>query len=200
LEGDYKVLHLSSTTLERKGTAKLLEAWKTAALPNATLFLSVPQGMMHDYRELIQDLDIERSVKITDRLNLSPSRMSGIYRSMNAVCQPSRGEGFGLVPLEARCCGTPAILTDCTGHSQHAKGPGIVLVRTGEDVPIDDFPGALAPSLFSDDIAAALVEAYEGREALSKAAFQAAKPLKKQWSWKNQLKEFSQSCLASKSF
>lgn len=187
---DFTVLHLSSSVFERKGTDKLLQGWALARLPKAKLFLSVPAGKKLDFFEMVQDLEISDSVSITDRLDLSDEGMGALYNSVDLVAQPSRGEGFGMVPLEARCCGTPVLMTDCTGHSEHAGGAGCTIVKTREDAPIDDFPGAHAPSLHAEDVAEALVSAYMNREELSAAAKVAAVGLRNTWSWENQLKEF----------
>lgn len=186
----YRVLHLSSSILERKGTDKLLEGWKLANIPKGELYLSVPSGKSQDFTEMASALGISSSVKVTDRLDYDERGMATLYSSMDLVAQPSRGEGFGFVPLEARCCGTPALLTDCTGHSQHAGGRGTVIVKTGEDVLIDDFPGARAPELRSEDVADALVRAYSKRDQLAADAKAESAVLRNMWSWENQLKEF----------
>jgi glycosyltransferase involved in cell wall biosynthesis len=186
----FSVLHLSSSILERKGTDKLLEGWKLAGLPNARLYVSVPPGRKHSFEEETHRLSIYETALITDRLNYKASRMAALYSNMDYVCQPSRGEGFGLVPLEARACGTPVIATDCTGHSEHVRGPGTVIVKTGGETPIDDFPGAFAPSLSAEDVAEALTNAYQKRSLYSSDALRVSAEVKKHWSWENQLKEF----------
>lgn len=187
--GEFSVAHLSSTVLERKGTDKLLEGWALADIPGGELYLSVPGGRRLFFEEEVERLGIEGSVKVTDRLNYHPDMMSTVYSSMHFICQPSRGEGFGMVPLEARCCGTPVIATNCTGHSAHVWGPGVLAVPTGLDAPIDDFPGAVAPSLFAEDVATALTYAYEHRERFWYDAQKHASALREHWSWENQLKE-----------
>lgn len=185
----FSVLHLSSSILERKGTDQLLEGWKLAKLPDAKLYMSVPPGRKYAFEEETQRLGIRSSVLITDRLDYTSSQMAELYSRMDFVCQPSRGEGFGLVPLEARACGTPVIATDCTGHSEHVRGPGVVIVKTGDDEPIDDFPGAVAPSLRAADVADALVRAHKQRELYSVDAQSVSTVLRDFWSWENQLKE-----------
>jgi glycosyltransferase involved in cell wall biosynthesis len=192
----FRVLHLSSSILARKGTAELLKGWARADLPNAQLFVSVPAGRLLDYLETAQDLGISDSVKITDRLDYTEEQFATLYSTMDFVCQPSRGEGFGFVPLEARACGTPVIMTSCTGHSQHFAGKGVVVVKTGEEARIDDFPGAHAPSLHERDVAAALTSAYQNRETLSADAKAEAPNIRKQWSWENQLKELKNGILS----
>ena len=43
-----------------------------------------------------------------------------LYRSCHAYLQPSRGEGFGLQPLQALALGRPTILTNAHGHASFA--------------------------------------------------------------------------------
>ena len=188
---EFSVLHLSSSILERKGTDRLIEGWALAKLPDSRLFISVPPGRKEFFQDIASNFGLTSSeVSITDRLDYDVEQMSALYSSVNYVCQPSRGEGFGLIPLEARACGTPVIATNCTGHSEHMRGAGVVVVNTGDDVPIDDFPGALAPSLSAADVAEALTTAYEKQALYSDDARASSEAIRKHWSWENQLKEF----------
>lgn len=57
---------------------------------------------------------------------LSPEDELGLYRSAHCYLQPSRGEGFGLQPLQAIATGRPTILTNAHGHASFAHlGIGI---------------------------------------------------------------------------
>jgi glycosyltransferase involved in cell wall biosynthesis len=118
--------------------------------------------------------------------------MALIYQSCHLVCQPSRGEGFGMCPLEARACGVPVVATATTGHSDHMspQPAGCVVVATGDDSPINDGPGALAPSLSVEAVEAALEEAYKSWRELHRAALEAAPAVAEEWSWANQTKRW----------
>lgn len=52
---------------------------------------------------------------------LSDEEEETLYSTCHAYIQPSRGEGFGLQPLQAMAQGMPTILTDAHGHSSFAK-------------------------------------------------------------------------------
>jgi glycosyltransferase involved in cell wall biosynthesis len=52
---------------------------------------------------------------------LEPLAERDLYAAAHAYIQPSRGEGFGLQPLQAMALGRPTILTDAHGHESFAK-------------------------------------------------------------------------------
>jgi glycosyltransferase involved in cell wall biosynthesis len=52
---------------------------------------------------------------------LSDEEEEALYETCHVYVQPSRGEGFGLQPLQAMAQGMPTILTDAHGHSSFAK-------------------------------------------------------------------------------
>lgn len=61
---------------------------------------------------------------------LSPEDEVGLYRNCHVYLQPSRGEGFGLQPLQAIATGRPTILTNAHGHASFAHlGIGISAQR-----------------------------------------------------------------------
>ncbi len=163
--GGFSVLHLSSTDGERKGTLELCKAFADALKggtlpPRAELRLVLtPSGK----GRLLDEGVLTRSMTIVNRAisGASPEAMVQEYAGAHLVCQPSRGEGFGMVPLEALASGTPIAATKCTGHSEWFFGlAGAIEIATGPDAPIDDMPGAMAPSVTPDAIRIALQQAY----------------------------------------
>jgi glycosyltransferase involved in cell wall biosynthesis len=191
--GAFRVLHLSSSTLERKGTAELIDAWgsfcKDGHCDRPELVVVVPPTCV-ELRELAARCCPSQTYRFFDRFDLSVESACKLYQQYHVICQPSRGEGFGLVPLEARACGVPVVMTTCSGHSEHA-GPrshpedraGVVVVKTGALAPINDGPGAVAPSVSADAVYLALAQAHEEWLALKQDAVQAAPGVAERWSW-----------------
>jgi glycosyl transferase family 1 len=185
----FSVLHLASTSRQRKGTSELAQAWRQVVHrlgPYPRLWCK-----LSDISEVTEWLTCGEpracpSIFVGGRSNLGDVSMSRMYSHHDFICQPSRGEGFGLIPLEALACGVPIIATGCTGHSEYVGRAvqGTVIVPTGSLEPIDDGPGALAPSLSVDDLAKSLVEAFERRDELRQEALDQAKYVHKFWSWK----------------
>lgn len=195
---EFSVIHMSSSSTERKGTAELLDAWCELVArgrlgKRPTLRLMLPRQEIDRYQALVEydachDAEVIKTVSLSAPRDMSPDVAAAHYRSAHVVCQPSRGEGWGLVPLEARACGVPVVATTlATGHSEHMNPttPGVVDVPVGADVAIDDGPGALAPSLDPRALQQSLNRAYDEWPALQAAAFGAARSVGFQWSWRS---------------
>lgn len=60
------------------------------------------------------------NLKVIDRL-ATPEEMFILYRDADCFVFPSRGEGFGLTPLEAMATGLPTIFGNNTGMSEYAN-------------------------------------------------------------------------------
>ncbi len=193
--GEFRILHLSSSRLERKGSAELIEAWGTfcddGRCESPVLDVVCPPENV-DLRNLAERCCPAGSVRFLDRLDLSVAAAAETYQRYHVVCQPSRGEAFGMVPLEARACGVPVVMTTCTGHREHV-GPvsggadriAVVEVPTGGAAPIDDGPGAHAPELDPMVLYESLVETQKSWPTLKQAAVGAADGVRERWSWRS---------------
>lgn len=191
--GLFRVLHLTSSERQRKGTIELLKAWNLlTALADAECLLTVVAETgrhAEDLRQKAKSFCAEDNVEVRDRLDLPVNGMAKLYQSHHVVCQPSRGEGFGLVPLEARACGVPVVMTSCTGHSEHARltdngvAYGVVDVPVGELQPVDDGPGAEAPSVDPVRLGDSLATSYADWQKLHREAVDLAWFVHQDWSW-----------------
>lgn len=190
-KGRFDVLHMTSSEHERKGTKLLLRAWKTLKErhrlpPGALLHVVMNPVHMNRLDWWCRDVGLtEVDVARFPGLAQSQADVVAMYGNMHAICQPSRGEGFGLVPLEALACGVPVVATACTGHSEYlaTSPPGFKVVPHGVLAPMDDFPGAYAPSVRVADIEDALAEAFARWPQLAAAAEENADALRADWSW-----------------
>lgn len=234
----WRVLHMASTHADRKGTAQLIAAWgelmSDGAIPaNSRLRLVCdgPRGFFDDAigrarQSAFADVaagggivsaglagdPIGASYEVTPRLDLSETDTCKLYQAHDLVIQPSRGEGFGMVPLEARVAGVPVAMTRCTGHEEHAetgprsyrlvpRGPlgrdglpaviplhlvrikGVVMIESGPCAPIDDGPDATAPSVSVGQVKVAIRRAYVLRSVLAVEAAEAAPAVLEQHRW-----------------
>jgi len=186
------IMHFSTTEGERKGTYELMQAWRLIheSFPWAELVMVLDPGAQLRLLQRMMDEDIEKppQLRIIARMNLGPPMMRAIYASAHLICQPSRGEAFGLVPLEAMCCGTPTVITNCTGHTEYTPNAHFTEIKTGPMAPIDDGPGAMAPSVTPEAIATALDSALVHWKEFYRYTQEQADRLYEEWSWPNALK------------
>lgn len=197
--GKFRVIHFSTTEGERKGTLELLDAWCRLRHPPGHELLLVldhaSKGALMQrlatssaLMQRVSECLTEASVRFLPRGNLDNMQMSRLLCHMHLVAAPSRGEGFGLIPLQARACGVPTLVTRTTGHTAgHCQGPGVTVVRNGQLAPIDDGPEALAPTVDPGDIAEALDDARKNWSHLSNMAAAGAEQVRRDWSWNKQL-------------
>jgi glycosyltransferase involved in cell wall biosynthesis len=91
----------------QKGLADLLRAMASPLLKEQTLVV-VGDGPERSMLEaLAEDLGVAH--RITWRGMLPQAALVALYRSARAVVMPSRGEGLGLVAVEAQLCATPVV-------------------------------------------------------------------------------------------
>lgn len=198
----YSCLHLASTHNDRKGTREVVQAWASLVghiIPPDSRLRLVCDGPRGHYNDLLDSAfaasPLRESVELSPRLDLPEAEMAAVLRQHDLVCQPSRAEGFGMVPLEARAVGVPVCATACTGHADHlvadgAMPPlatplevGVQLVLHGLSAPIDDGPGAEAPIVTVDAVRYSLERAYCRRGDLALAARRHASWVGEHWSW-----------------
>ncbi len=190
----FRVAHFSTTAGERKGTLELIKAWQSALPilpPRAQLYLVLdhPARSALLQRLMYDGISVPERVTFVPRAELDSEKMSKLLCHMHLVACPSRGEGFGLLPLQARACGVPMIATVTTGHSAgHVTGAGLVPIEQPSWLgPIDDGPAALAPPLHPAQVVEALTGAYARWRQLSLGAQLEAEGVIEEWSWKKQL-------------
>ncbi len=100
---------------ERKGLATLLEAFARLSAERAALKLAVVgQGNARDWERRAAALDLSERV-----LFCGPtSRPAEWYAAADFLVLPTRYEPFGLPPLEAAACGTPAAFSALAGCAE----------------------------------------------------------------------------------
>jgi glycosyltransferase involved in cell wall biosynthesis len=148
---------------KKKNLLTLVNAFERIGdeFPNLDLILagtfSGPGGLSttgsEELRRVIRNSKFAIRIKMLGYINEDekPALLSGA----SAYVQPSIYEGFGLPPLEAMACGTPAICADSTCMPE-VVGEGNALFFDPTDV--DALASAITQILSSNDIRAILVE------------------------------------------
>lgn len=184
--GTFRVAHLTSTLGQRKGTMELLRAWKdwTEKPAGAQLLVVASPLAVNEYLWRTKELGLDpKAVDVVANPEAPVSALAAALRHAHVVCQPSRAEGFGIVPLESRACGVPVVMTNCTGHTEFWSPQGTVTIAHGELESLDDYPGAIAPAVSADAIRSALIEAWVTWMALADEAARCADSVRSEWSW-----------------
>lgn len=205
-DGQFRAIHFSTSERQRKGTIELLNGWgQIVDLRHAEPAMNSLLLCVMDYpakaalEEAIADGEvpywaaIKETVRIVDRAELPPATMCRTLARAHVSVQPSRGEGFGLIPLQALCVGVPIVATTVTGHSEYLNRqplPGAALIPTGDLEPIDDLPGSRAPSVSPGLIAASLEIARRTWPKLHAEAQSNAHLWRSNWSWEASLEPF----------
>lgn len=186
--GSFRILHVTSSRLSRKCTRELIAAWEMFLSDKDPLGFRLDISVNPEFLQEYASLPTPGTVA-GDTVGIYPGQNFRIddfvktVQSYNFVVQPSRAEGFGLVPLEARACGVPAIATDNTGHLDHHFGPGTIPVLSGLVTDSDDYLGATAPSVQVESILASLEGAYASAVELHEEAMSQADIVADKWAW-----------------
>ena len=96
----------------RKGLDVVLEVFLELGLPDAELHLKI----VPPYRGAPEVRDWPNVVVRDEWMSLEDE--ADFVRSADVFISASRGEGFGLMPLQAISAGVPTILTDAHGHRE----------------------------------------------------------------------------------
>lgn len=182
-------LHVSGSLsfAARKGTIPLLRAFKEflKEYHSARLILKVPPT--EGYQKALRMLEIEDAVSIVGEI--IPDGMTSMLSSVDAVIQPSRAEGFGMIPLEAMCLGTPAIMTAVTGHAEYFDTETSIYIATGPDSRLETQanPVGAAPTVTANAILDAMNSFMRRREDAAYCAAAWAEQYSDGWKWENVL-------------
>lgn len=113
-----------------------------------------------------------------------------LYRRAHCYLQPSRGEGFGLQPLQALAVGRPTILTAAHGHESYAHlGIGISSEPTKADYFIYGDAGEWWEPNF-EEVCEAMWDVYENYDVHAEKAKASAAEIAKNWTWAQTTDQF----------
>jgi glycosyltransferase involved in cell wall biosynthesis len=136
----------------RKGIDLAIAAFEKVNHPTAELWLRLEGKVDQGVRDAAAR---NHRIRLIGRVDDEPP----LYRQAHVFLAPSRGEGWGLMPLQAMAQGCPTILTDAHGHAEFAtyatgplrarKVPSALMVETGSwwEPDIDDLADCLADHL-----------------------------------------------------
>lgn len=150
-------------------------------------------------RLMLKNPKSEESVKDVDLWGPNIFMVSGrltdeeeidLYGHADCYVQPSRGEGFGLQPLQAMAQGIPTILTDASGQAEFAHlGYGISAVPTPASYFIyGDCGNWWEPNL--DELCDHMRWVYEHQDLAVDAAKKSAEIVSERFTWNETARKF----------
>ena len=131
---------------------------------------------------------LSKNIKVIDRMS-TQEEMIGYYRDADCFIFPSRGEGYGLPPMEAMATGLPTIVSDNTGMSEFCnKKYNYPLMMKGKSRAIR-FPkdwGDVGNWYEADQshLEFLMKYIYEHQDEAREKGRDAAKWVKKEWAYK----------------
>jgi len=99
----------------RKGIQQVIDAFHAANLPDSRLIVKMPDWVAEDAGVT----DAGPNVELL-RVRMSVADEVELYRSADCFVSGSRGEGFGMIPLQNVAVGNIVIAPDHTGHADFA--------------------------------------------------------------------------------
>jgi glycosyltransferase involved in cell wall biosynthesis len=164
----------------RKAFGQAFQAFAEVAKHRSDMVLYVhadPSALQSvTMKDLATTLGITDKVVYADRSRYNmwgytESDLAAIYTRADIILSPSMGEGFGLCPLEAAACGTPAVVSDFSAQPELACSDSYMV-----EGQLEWHQGRrsflFTPSVAS--IAEALTDAYENPVRRSQAALDLA--------------------------
>lgn len=136
--------------------------------------------------------DFGTAVRLHPMRPLSTSEYAALFSRMNCTVHPSRGEGFGLVPLQSLACETPVIAPAVTGMTEYLTPDRAICLPPGPPTPAHH-PRMSAGNYFDIDLAAlrdALWTAYTDRDRLQERARRVGPEIRRMFAWPVVLEEF----------
>jgi glycosyltransferase involved in cell wall biosynthesis len=168
---------------DRKGGELVIKAFRGLNLPNARLILKVTIG------STVRRVSGDPRIMIISS-NLGELEYAALIASADCFVYPSRGEGFGLQPLEAMAAGLPVIAPAYSGMADFIESEtAIVLPVRGEMEAhlykrIYDYPCVWA-DIRVDDVADRMRWAYDHQGEARAIGCRAAAHVKRRWTWRD---------------
>ena len=100
---------------ERKGIPQVIKAFQLADLPDSELVIKCPPDLYDEPREygLTDNMTLIREA-------LDPVTERNLHATADCFVSATRGEGFGLIPLQQAALGNLVIAPNHTGHAMFA--------------------------------------------------------------------------------
>jgi phosphatidylinositol alpha-1,6-mannosyltransferase len=116
-----------------KGHRELITAWPLVLqrIPNAELWVAGDGDLRSDLERSVREQGLERQIRFFGRV--SEEQKQDLLARCRCFAMPSRGEGFGLVYLEAMRLGRPCLVSNCDAGREVVNPPEAGLAANPDD-------------------------------------------------------------------
>jgi len=188
-ERDFFVFGTMGALTERKGTDVLLAAFQEA-FPRSVKDVRLICKTSNEFWQFPVNDD---RVRIMQGKYSHKELMDEFFKEIDCFVFPTRGEGFGLTPLEAMATGVPSIVTGWSGPMEYMT-PEVGWTLDYKMAPAQVFTDIVykedcgdwaEPS--KDDLVAKMRYAYEHRAETKEKGAAAAKYVQENWTWQKKI-------------
>lgn len=176
----------------RKGTDMLVDAFSKAFPPNITDVRLICKSSLTYFPFWNKDPRIIIDMSLVKHNEL----IENFFKKIDCFVYPTRGEGFGLPPLEAMATGVPAITTDWSGPAEYNNNEigwmlnySMIKAKSFTEIVYKEDCGEWAePNV--DQLIEMMRYCYENRNEVKEKGLLAAQSVKDNWLWKDKIKMF----------
>ena len=184
-DGKFRIVCGGSNFL-RKGLDVALEVFSSLGLADSELHIK----LVHPFLDAPKSLDHPNVVVHREIMSLADE--VALMRQADMFVAPSRGEGFGLMPLQAISLGIPTALTDAHGHREFSSLATHRLSSTLAPADLGRWPmTGLWHEPNRDELSEAIIDVYHNRDKYRKKAIKTA-PEVAAFSWEVAAKQLVQ--------
>jgi glycosyltransferase involved in cell wall biosynthesis len=198
----FRILWQGTAIRDRKGCLETIRAFNELNLPGTQLYLkSMPAYTSFNFDTRFSMKDIQSALDlagVNDKANrifvrnisrtLSREDMYALLLDCDLSVYPSRGEGFGLIPLEHMSTGLPLVLANNSGMKMYANPDYMKLLSYEERCSSQGPETGVDYEANHEEIKEAILWAYHNRCDASNMGIDAAEWVLENWSYANTAK------------
>lgn len=190
----FTFLHIGEPAV-RKGGDVVLEAWHRAfRKSDCRLILKstgIPMGRVKDRGGSIiySPLTLEQENGQIINQVYSDYEMADLFDKVDCLVYPTRGEGFGFIPLEAMACGLPTILPSGGGTAEFSELGYPLTHFVWRDSAFTEHPGLIMDHSV-DEVIDMMRFVKDHYEYCSKLSYENAYILRDMFSWEDIAQKF----------
>ena len=148
----------------------------------------IPEVLSWEFkrRNLAPELINHYIIAVSRPQQLSDPEINLLYNAADVNLNVAAGEGFGLSPIEAGCCGVPSVASDVGGHKEYLSAETAILVKPTAEMYVDnstDQIGGLAQLCSPNDIADAMWKLYQNPKLVNRLGLAARTHFVRNFSW-----------------